>query len=58
MVREPESYAVDEYVAGDPKSLIGGMYFWTWNTEAVLDMVEWMRVFNESNRAADDPRTP
>ncbi|MHC5024147.1 MAG: erythromycin esterase family protein, partial [Planctomycetota bacterium] len=46
----PESYRVGEYVRGrpgDPKALIAGMYFWTWNTEEVLDMVEWMRRFNE-----------
>lgn len=47
----PEAYAIDEYVlggSGDPKALIGGMYFWTWNTEEVLAMVEWMRAFNAS----------
>jgi erythromycin esterase-like protein len=27
------------------------MYFWTWNTEEVLDLVAWMRDFNE--RGAD-----
>jgi erythromycin esterase-like protein len=46
----PESYAVDAYVSrgeGDPRQLVGGMLFWTWNTEEVLDMVRWMRDFNE-----------
>jgi hypothetical protein len=28
---------------GDPKALLRGMYFWTWNTEEVLAMIEWMR---------------
>jgi erythromycin esterase-like protein len=49
----PEAYRVNEHVLegkGDPKSLIGGMYFWTWNTLEVLAMVEWMREFNEAGR--------
>ncbi|MBL8763530.1 MAG: erythromycin esterase family protein [Phycisphaerae bacterium] len=48
----PEAYALNTYVIegrGDPKELIGGMYFWTWNTEEVLAMVEWMRAWNERN---------
>lgn len=46
----PESYAVGEYVAGgsgNADSLIGGMYFWTWNTESMRDLVEWMRAYND-----------
>jgi erythromycin esterase-like protein len=46
----PESYRVNDYVVrgeGDPRALIAGMYFWTWNTEEVLDMVEWMRSANK-----------
>ena len=27
-------------------ALLRGMYFWTWNTEEVLDMINWMREFN------------
>jgi erythromycin esterase len=49
----PEAYRLNEYVLdgkGDPKELIAGMYFWTWNTEEVLAMVEWMRRFNESGK--------
>jgi len=45
----PESYALNDYVIegrGDPKKLIAGMYFWTWNTEEVLAMVKWMREWN------------
>lgn len=45
----PEAYAVGDWVlggAGDPARLIGGMYFWTWNTEEVLDLVRWMRAFD------------
>lgn len=49
----PESFRLNEYVLegkGDPAALIGGMYFWTWNTEEVLAMVEWMRAFNLSGK--------
>lgn len=27
---------------------LDGIYFWTWNTQEVLDMIEWMREFNTS----------
>ena len=49
----PESYAVNDYILngkGDPKQLLKGMYFWTWNTQEVLDMIEWMRQFNQSGQ--------
>jgi erythromycin esterase len=49
----PEAYKLNDYVlygTGDPKMLLKGMYFWTWNTQEVLDMVEWMREFNKSGK--------
>jgi erythromycin esterase len=49
----PEAARVNEYVLtgqGDPRALIRGMYFWTWQTEEVLALVEWMREFNASGR--------
>jgi erythromycin esterase-like protein len=52
----PESYRLSEYVIdgkGDPKALVAGMYFWTWNTQEVLDMVEWMRAWNVKNPASE-----
>jgi erythromycin esterase-like protein len=45
----PEAFAVGRYVLdgdGDPRALIRGMYFWTWSTEEVHDMVRWMRKHN------------
>jgi erythromycin esterase len=45
----PESLAVDDYVlhgTGDPAKALDGLYFWTWNTEEVLDMIRWMRAYN------------
>jgi len=38
----PEAYEMNDYVLngnGDPKQLLTAMYFWTWNTQEVLDMV-------------------
>lgn len=49
----PEAYRVNQFVLngeGDPKQLLKGMYFWTWDTEEVLDMILWMREFNRSGR--------
>jgi len=42
----PEANRLDDYVrtgAGDAAELLSGLYFWTWNTESVLNMIEWMR---------------
>lgn len=50
----PEAYRVNEYLLtgqGDPAELLEGMYFWTWNTQEVLDMILWMRELNASGRA-------
>jgi erythromycin esterase len=49
----PEAYKLNDYVLhgnGDPKSLLKGMYFWTWNTQEVLNMITWMRKFNVSGK--------
>jgi erythromycin esterase-like protein len=49
----PEAYRLNDFVLrgeGDPKQLLKGMYFWTWNTEEVLDMILWMREFNKSGK--------
>jgi erythromycin esterase len=46
----PASLAVNDYVLngkGDPAKALAGMYFWTWNTEEVLDMIRWMRRYNQ-----------
>ena len=49
----PEAYRLNDYVlngTGDPAELLRGMYFWTWDTEEVLDMIRWMREFNQSGK--------
>ncbi|HEX8903236.1 MAG TPA: erythromycin esterase family protein, partial [Longimicrobiaceae bacterium] len=49
----PEARRVNEYVLtgrGDPRAALAGLYFWTWNTEEVLALIEWMRAYNASGR--------
>src|SRR6187399_3224860 len=49
----PEAYRLNDYVlngTGDPAELLRGMYFWTWDTEEVLAMIQWMRAFNQSGK--------
>jgi erythromycin esterase-like protein len=49
----PEAYRLNDFVlngSGDPKELLKGMYFWTWNTQEVLDLILWMREFNRSGK--------
>jgi erythromycin esterase-like protein len=49
----PEAYRLNDYVLegkGDPAQLLRGMYFWTWDTEEVLEMIRWMREFNKSGK--------
>lgn len=45
----PESDAVNRYVLGgegDPAKLLSNLYFWTWNTREVRDLIDWMREWN------------
>lgn len=47
----PEARLLDRYVRtgeGNPARLLADLYFWTWNTESVLEMIEWMRAHNEA----------
>src|SRR5215211_3726211 len=47
----PEADDVNRYVLtgeGDPRKLLSHLYFWTWNTQEVLDMIEWMREWNST----------
>lgn len=49
----PEARIVNDYVLygkGDPKEALAGMNFWVWNSQEVLDMIEWMRDYNESGQ--------
>ncbi|KFC19567.1 hypothetical protein IO90_09800 [Chryseobacterium sp. FH1] len=49
----PEAYNINQYVIngeGDPKALLKGMYFWIWQTEEMLSIVNWMKEFNSQNQ--------
>lgn len=52
----PETMALDNYIVhgeGDALEALAGIHFWTWRTEAVLALVEWLREFN-AERPLDD----
>ena len=45
----PESLAVNSFVLdgnGDAADALAGMRYWVWDTEEVLDAIEWMRWWN------------
>lgn len=47
-----EGEAIDAYVKGsdgDPEALVGAMGFWTWDTEELVELVRWMRAWNENH---------
>lgn len=49
----PEARRINEYVlrgTGNAREALRGIYFWTWDTQEVLDMIEWMREFNASGK--------
>ena len=51
--------AVDAYVlhgTGDPAHLIARLGFWTWNTQEIRTMVEWMREYNRTVPMAERVR--
>ncbi len=55
----PEAEAIDRWVrggAGDPAVLLSNLYFWTWNTEEVLALLQWMRAYNATVPAARQVR--
>ena len=52
----PEANQINDYLQtglGDPKQLLTQLGFWTWDTQEVLDLILWMRAYNE--RAGSQP---
>lgn len=48
----PEAYNLNNYIIqgkGNPIDLIKGMHFWTWQTQEVLTMIEWMKTHNNKS---------
>ncbi len=46
----PEARAINEYIHsgnGNPEELLAGLHYWTWNTDEVLQLIEWMRDYNQ-----------
>ncbi|MFE3249301.1 erythromycin esterase family protein [Streptomyces sp. NPDC059209] len=51
--------AVDAYVrggVGDPAQVLTGLGFWTWRTEEILGVIEWMRAYNDGRPADEQVR--
>jgi len=49
----PEARSINDYIHtgnGDPKELLARLHYWTWNTEEVLQLIEWMRSYNKSDK--------
>lgn len=47
-----DALAVDEYIRtgkGDPHAAVASMRSWTWDTEEIVAMVQWMRGYNEDS---------
>ena len=50
-----ESFDINHYVLtgeGDSARALAGIYFWTWDTEEVRAMIEWMRSYNANTNHA------
>ena len=44
-----EAYDINRYVVdgiGSPEKALAGIYYWTWDTQEVLEMLKWMRAYN------------
>ena len=44
-----DALAVDDYIKtghGSARDALAGLGFWTWNTQEVLDLIQWMRAYN------------
>jgi erythromycin esterase len=49
----PEARAINEYIHsgnGNPEELLASLHYWTWNTDEVLQLIEWMRDYNQSGK--------
>ena len=49
----PDCIAMDDYVMngkGDPKAAVKAQGFWTWSTQELLDLITWMRAYNQDSK--------
>lgn len=50
-----ETLAINDYVLdgeGDPRDALAGINYWTWRTESMLSLIEWVRSHNEGRDPA------
>ncbi len=48
----PEAYKVNDYILhgkGTPEDCVYGMKFWTWRNEEVVNLIKWMKTYNETH---------
>ena len=48
----PEAYKVNDYVLhgkGTPEDCVYGMQFWTWRNEEVVNLIKWMKEYNDNH---------
>ena len=48
----PMAYKLNGYIlggVGDPKKLLAEMIFWTWDTQEMLNLVIWMKKYNDQH---------
>lgn len=48
----PEAYKINDYVLhgkGTPEDCVYGMKFWTWRNEEVVNLIKWMKAYNETH---------
>ncbi len=46
-----ECEAINQYILtgeGDPKQALKGLMFWCWNTKEVLELIEWLKTYNQT----------
>jgi erythromycin esterase len=54
-----ETLAIDAYIRngdGNLEDALEGIYFWTWRTEEVAALIEWLRSFNRGREPDDKVR--
>ena len=47
----PEANLINDYVhtgKGNPAEFLKSLHYWTWDTQEILDMINWMRAYNEN----------
>lgn len=54
-----EAFAINDYVLdaeGDPRDALANLHLWPWDTQEVLDLINWLRDFNQARPVEDQVR--